>query len=182
MDTHTANLQSKISSQVGLIPSTLQRPSAFKPQENILNGTTPTGSVPKFNLPASILRPNLSPNDGPNKRVRLHEGEPLNLPPMSSIGLEQKWALDCVSKDQKTPEGLSQNQLEAKMKNRILEEIAKSKNPLEMYKLIKQQNSRPESLSVQNLREQISLQKAISDQKNLIICSKAANVGNQTFH
>jgi hypothetical protein len=54
------------------------------------------------------------------------------------------------------------------MKTRIHEEMTKQMNPLEIYNLIKQQNARGDGPQTPNVQGYVCLQKAISDQKNLI--------------
>jgi len=69
-------------------------------------------------------------------------------------------------KEQKTTESC---QMEAKIKTRILEELAKYKNPLEVYKLLKQQANKSEAPVNGCFSNGLSFQKAFSEQKNLII-------------
>ena len=69
-------------------------------------------------------------------------------------------------KEQKTTESC---QMEAKIKTRILEELAKYKNPMEVYKLLKQQTTKTDApVNACPLNAQ-SFQKAFSEQKKLII-------------
>jgi hypothetical protein len=65
--------------------------------------------------------------------------------------------------------------MEAKIKTRILEELAKYKNPLEIYKMLKQQSGKPDAPVSGCLANGLSFQKAFSEQKNLII---SPNLGN----
>jgi hypothetical protein len=67
---------------------------------------------------------------------------------------------------QKTTESC---QTEAKIKTRILEELAKYKNPLEVYKMLKQQATKSDAPVSGCLSNGLSFQKAFSEQKNLII-------------
>lgn len=50
--------------------------------------------------------------------------------------------------------------MEAKFKTRILEELAKFKNPLEVYKLLKQQKTKSEAPGNNCLTNGVSFQKA----------------------
>jgi hypothetical protein len=119
------------------------------------------------------VRENFGGGFEPYKRLKAHDAQEVSLPSVSQSD-EKAYENGLLSGQQKSSGDPSQNEV-VRTKNRILEEITRNKNSLELYNIIKHQNVKPDGLSSQLLQSYLSLRGVISDQKNLIGSTNISN-------